>query len=399
MRGTLLKVTAVLIWAQLVAACGAEVPDSTPGQTRLTFKRISDMNHPHTEHAAALTKDGSLIIIDLSRPNTSELYEPKSGKFRQLNHIMLGTGNLRADGRVCFGEHELIEVTNQSPDIGRALVNPQAMQVQRNDYTTTLLPNGKILITGGYVYQLENGKTKLSIPPDLRRGITCKRLWLTAAELFDPKTGRSVPVAPMLQPRSGFTTTVLPNGVVLLAGGSVNTDNNEKAVASSELFDPNNSSFKKGPPLVMARSHHQATPLNDGRVLLTGGTTNDAHGGAHLLASSEFYNPDTNQFVPGPDMQVGRFRHATTLLKTGDVLVSGGENWAFHADNSSIANVELYDTRRDKFISVGAMISPRSMHQASRLLDGTVLVTGGENHNFRLHESDDTPLNTAETLK
>ena len=73
----------------------------------------------------------------------------------------------------------------------------------------------------------------------------------------------------------------------------------------------------------MPRFQHTATLLNDGKVLVTGGVTNDLYAGASL-ATTELYDPAANQWTAGPLMTAARRRHAATLLADGHVLVSGG---------------------------------------------------------------------------
>ena len=70
------------------------------------------------------------------------------------------------------------------------------------------------------------------------------------------------------------------------------------------------------------RSAHRATLLNDGTVLVEGGT--DENGSP--LVAGELYDPSTGQFAPTGSLQSPRYRHTATLLVNGNVLVTGGAN-------------------------------------------------------------------------
>src|ERR1700733_8089702 len=72
----------------------------------------------------------------------------------------------------------------------------------------------------------------------------------------------------MWMARSGHTATVLPNGKVLLAGG---TNGPQSFLASAELYDPSAGYSTPTSDMITARSGHSATLLPDGRVLITGG--------------------------------------------------------------------------------------------------------------------------------
>ena len=67
---------------------------------------------------------------------------------------------------------------------------------------------------------------------------------------------------------SGLTATVLNDNTVLLTGG-INSSANP--VSAAELYNPSTSTFTKLPAMNIARSHHTATLLNNGSVLMAGG--------------------------------------------------------------------------------------------------------------------------------
>jgi N-acetylneuraminic acid mutarotase len=79
--------------------------------------------------------------------------------------------------------------------------------------TATLLPDGKVLVVGGYTG--DNGP-------------------LASTELYDPGSGTWTAAGNMDEARAGHTATLLPDGRVLMAGGGWN----ESPLASAELFDP-----------------------------------------------------------------------------------------------------------------------------------------------------------------
>src|SRR5437660_128069 len=66
----------------------------------------------------------------------------------------------------------------------------------RAEHTATLLPDGKVLVAGGYAAG-----------------------WLASAELYDPATGTWTVTGSLATARSNDTATLLPDGKVLVAGG------------------------------------------------------------------------------------------------------------------------------------------------------------------------------------
>jgi galactose oxidase-like protein len=79
-------------------------------------------------------------------------------------------------------------------------------------------------------------------------------------------------------------------------------------------------------------------------------------------------------FIQSGNMSVARGGHQATLLLDGRVLITGGvEN--FHSTN--LDSAEVFDPDTGKFTPTGMMKTARSLHSATLLPDGRVLVAGG----------------------
>src|SRR3989442_2681184 len=114
------------------------------------------------------------------------------------------------------------------------------------------------------------------------------------------------------------TATLLPNGLVLVAGG---LDNGFHATSSAELYDPASGSWTATGNLTIERYEHTATLLPDGKVLVAGGS--DSTGNASPTA--ELYDPVTGTWTATGSLNTERTEHTATLLPNGLVLVAAGE--------------------------------------------------------------------------
>ncbi len=213
------------------------------------------------------------------------------------------------------------------------------------------LQDGRVLVAGGY-YDDSGGDH-----------------YLASAEVFNPATNSfsSAGVGPMGTLRRGAVAAPLPDGRVLVAGGSYN-DGVDHDLASAEVFNPATDDFTPVGAMGTPRVRAAAAPLPGGRVLVAGG--ND---GATRLSSAEVFNPATNAFTPVADMGTDRARAAASPLPDGRVLIAGGTNGA------PLSSAAVFDPATNSFSSagLGAMSTARQAPVAAPLPDGRVLVSGG----------------------
>ena len=188
----------------------------------------------------------------------------------------------------------LVKASITQPPIGGWL-SAGAMIETRNNAASALLPDGRILITGG-----DNGSGPVA-----------------SAEFFDT-TGAFIAAPPMSTPRSAHSATVLADGRILVAGGSIGA----AATNAAEIFDPAlNSWTAVAGGMVQARSNHTASLLADGRVLFAGGDN-----AGTPTASLEIFDPVAGSFSSVGVMSSPRTSFASAVLSDGRVLLIGGSN-------------------------------------------------------------------------
>jgi hypothetical protein len=193
------------------------------------------------------------------------------------------------------------------------------------------------------------------------------------AEVWEPTTGSFSPAGSLLQPRHAHSATLLDDGRVLIVGGSSEAAG---GLPSAELWDPATGSFRGATPPGSARIGHTATLLPDGRVLIVGG----GNGQRTAVASAELWDPATESFGPTGFLGEARSGHTATLLPDGRVLIVGGGVPArnkFTCPEVCIATAEIWDPTLDSFTSTGPLSQARMNHTATLLPDGRVLVIGG----------------------
>jgi len=238
------------------------------------------------------------------------------------------------------------------------------MTVQRQEQTAVLLPNGIVLIAGGY-NGISLAATEIYDPG---RGTFAATESTTTTSTIPPITTKTVTT--MNSARTKHTATLLQDGRVFIAGGF----SGSSYLNSAELYSPSAETFTTTTSTLTAtRGFHTATLLSDGTVLLVGG-----YDGTNYLLSAEIFTPSTTAFAAtSGSMAVARMGHTATLLSDGTVLVVGGHNVDSTSSQSVFLNTaEIYGTT-GTFTATGTMASPRTGHTATLLPGGKVLIAGG----------------------
>jgi hypothetical protein len=188
----------------------------------------------------------------------------------------------------------------------------------------------------------------------------------------------------MVQERAAHTATLLPSGKVLIVdGGYLDINDLLVSMSSVELFDPSSDTFAPAGQTFVTREFHAATLLSSGQVLITGGNDFEDYPASLLpTPTAELYDPVSGSFVKTANMAVGRTGHTATLLADGRVLVAGGSSSAgVISSTGANSSAEIYDPMSGSFALTGSMASARYAHTATMLPDGKVLIAGGQNEN------------------
>ena len=342
------------------------VPTPTPVPA---FVSTGKMHAARLDAAAVRLKDGRVLIAGGS-PNqgmenpvlgSAELYDPSTGKFTLTGSLKTArsaaTAVLLADGRVLViggygcppksapctpgdtvsGGDALSSAELYDPSTG-TFTPTGSMATPRQYANAMLMADGRVLVVG----------------------------WSTLVEVYDPATGKFTKAGSLAAQYDEWTATLLANGKVLVTG--------ESYYIASELFDPVTGqstliSMANVPDLHKMSGPTTTTLLNDGRVLV-------AING-YLLT----YDPATNSFEEsGSNSKPGSWFDATaTLLSDGEVLFAGGAlDSKDHSSESETDSAGIYDPATG-FHMIHSIIGARADHTAILLLDGSVLIAGGDN--------------------
>jgi hypothetical protein len=231
--------------------------------------------------------------------------------------------------------------------------------------TSTLVPRRSHTAT-----LLSNGKV-LIVGGNQCNGNSCFGPKLSSAELFDPATETFSATGSMSFARTGHSATLLKNGTVLITGGGESGGGDDR---TAEIYDPATGTFTRVGNMTQGRTEHSASLLGDGRVLMAGGSTDVNGFGLLPSKTAEVYDPAAQTFGPAGDMPNAATLHTASVLLDGTVLMAGGYDDGCPGTQSGVS---IFDPASNSFSLGPSLAKARAEHTATTLNDGRVLISGG----------------------
>ena len=328
--------------------------------------------YPRSGHTATGWQSGRVLVAGGYNStsgllNQAEIYDSMAGTWSIRGHMINPRRGhtatmLQGEGKVLFagGQGNTISTSASAEIYHLSSFSPTGfMKYDRIGHTATILPNWKVLVTGGGDVA---GNSRAS------------------AEIYDPETGTWTLTGSMKYDRIGHTAILLINGKVLVAGGRDTAGNSR---ASAELYDPETGTWTQTGSLNFGRTLFTATVLNDGIVLVAGGAdlaTLDAR------ASAELYDPATGKWTQTGSLNQKRLMHTASRIN-GKVLVAGGSFTGIQQYlvgqpsriETHVASAEIYDPVTRQWTQTGSLNYERSGHTATTIgsLSESILITGG----------------------
>jgi hypothetical protein len=282
----------------------------------------ANMNVSRTRFASVTLHDGRVLVAGGRNGNTSlasaEVYDPAAGTWSLtgpmttprdwLSMVRLADGRVLAAGGLDLNrspaDAALPSAEIYDPATG-TWVATSDMSTKRWGFALVALPDGRVLAAGG-----ANARSECQFSP--------------TSEVFDPATSTWTTTGDMHVHR-GFVRTMLIGGHVLFLGGEIAAAGSlcTATTASVEAFDPATGNFSAVGPLLDDGALQAVAPLPDGRILVAGGTHYTSAGSA-ALSSSEIYNPITGLATRAAALSTARAMILGLALPDGSVLVPGG---------------------------------------------------------------------------
>jgi N-acetylneuraminic acid mutarotase len=163
------------------------------------------------------------------------------------------------------------------------------------------------------------------------------------------------------------TSVELANGNILVTGGL--DKNGSNFTNQTEIFDFKNEKWNTASPMIVGRGTHVMVRLNNGNVIAIGGYGTKT---CEILDTL----PQTWSLTDSlHDLRVDG--ETATLLDNGNVLITGGDNYAANYSMKNLKSCEIYNVNQAKWILTDSLNSVRAFHTATKLLNGKVLIAGG----------------------
>ena len=280
--------------------------NSDAGQT-LRVSPIGEMTTDRATHQATILENGEVFITGGCAGrgcerilSSAEVFNPDSGSFRSV-----------------------------SP-----------MNTPRAGHTAVRLPNGHILVAGGWT------------------GIRATR----SAEIYNPETDKWNMTGRMSHARASLISVSLPDSSVLIMGGGSGRLGD---LTTIELFNPASGMFTAAGKSVV--NHYLATATSNGQVLMSGGQ--DKEGNIHGMITT--YTPETGKTEQAGVMEVPRVKHAAARLPDGRILIIGGSGSEGYSQRYS--TTEIFDPKNGTLSN-----GPSLRYARHKIRDAVVVLPSGK---------------------
>lgn len=255
----------------------------------------------HVDGAAALLPDGRILIAGACQElpaKNAEIYDPASNHWQacppmKSQRMFDPLAASMPDGRVL--------VAGGSREVGVPVLEIEAFDPRTVSWSVIGRLPSDMRVSD--LAALRDGRLLLSTQEGGASGLLC----------LDPGSGRLQPVGhPDMVVNGSPRLTSLSDGRVLVTHLSYGVGDQTNAF----LFDPASGRTVPLPRMAQGRQEHEATLLKDGRVLVTGGSDGEP--------SAEIFDPARARFLPAGSMVAPRCLHAAVRLGDGRVLIADG---------------------------------------------------------------------------
>ena len=301
---------------------------------------------PPTAFRFSTTPDPTLLDI----PQQGDLASV-SGKLSKGRHtheaILLNDFRVLITGGYTIGLSITDSAEIFNPSAGTFTEQANTMNEARAGHTMTKLADGRIFICGGYT-----------------PGAPGQVATTATAEIYNPSTGAFTPVGSMGTERADHAAVRLPNGTVLVTGGSRLVGSFLEDLATAEVFDPSTGTFAPHPsPLIHTRATHGMIEAGNGTYVLGGGSDLDFR--------SSVFRTTTNAFqdIGQGAQDRGRFGVMMERFDSGGVVIIGGD---------TLGTVMYVPNNQAFVLNTGSALRyPRAYGTATQIGPDRIFVVGG----------------------
>jgi hypothetical protein len=364
------------------AAVSVASPQSLATNTTLDALNSGTMRYVASKLSVAglaFQVDIATVVIRRMVMSAPEYYDPKANKWRNIRpgrnieDVSYGTRGRFGGTSTLLLNNDVLNIGGRECDDASATCaafKPKTTGGVRQDSVEySAFKNWDTIGSGMLTARVFHSATNLPDGTILVAGGSNGPNVLRSAEIYSPTTRTSAFTRqPMHDVRDLHTATLLPNGRVLIAGGFTTNATSTGSTSTSEIYYPDTQVFLRAGSMNQARSNHSAAAMPDGSVMVAGGFgPNDV-----ITNTAEIFYSTAMAWRAAPVMPSARALNTATTLRDGRIMLAGGIN-----SGGVLSSVVAFNPVTGTWAALASMPSALHSHTATLLLDGRVLVAGG----------------------
>jgi RHS repeat-associated protein len=324
-----------------------------------------------TGHSSVVVPDGSIVLMDW---DTNEVWRATDGGVSwSLVNASVGwsAGNYQCsvvlpDGSIVLmgswdDSGSLKNDVRRSTDNGAtwSLITANAGWSAGSWYNTVVMPDGSIVLMGGIS---ENGRFKADVWRSMDNGATWSQVNASAG----------------WSGRAGHSSVAVPDGSIVLMGGSEDmSGGSQKNDVWRSQDNGATWSLVTANAGWSARSGHSSVVMPDGSIVLMGGSENMSSGSQKNDVWRSEDNGATWSLVTANAGWSGRAGHSSVVMPDGSiVLMGGGEDPSGGSQKNDIWRSQDNGATWS-LVTANAGWSARTGHSSVVMPDGSIVLMGG----------------------
>lgn len=319
-------------------------------QAQINYSYGTSLSYARVGHTSQVLDDGRVFVIGGNDGNYANLNAYKGSRFYDPQTNLWTSGPSMTYERydlfsIKLNDGRILAIGGKT-ESGNTLYGSEIYDPKTDQWTIASTVGGYL---NGDCIKMNDGRIMFGGGVGLSNNVKC----------YNPESGNWGALAKMNHDHGqGMKLTLLNSGKILATGG-------KKEWQKAELYDPVMDTWKDLPHLNEQREFHNTILMENGNVLIAGGT---------FQKTSEYFDVVQESFIALPDFFIASAGNDLIELDNGDILMHGIGDVL---DPTNTKCFQIYKPSTKTWSTIITNIIGATGYQIQKLRNGKIIIIGG----------------------